>query len=217
MNVINPQSWRDRYIERWETLKDEAGLSRRQMVVIGVLAAASLSGGLIAARQSRIHPVIQEKPRIVRAKAPLPIEKSYVYVHVSGGVFVPGLYRLPAGARIDEAIKAAGGIKPDGAPDSVNLAAKVHDGQKIAVPLKAAGVDAAANGPPETAEQGRTNLNTATAEQLDRLDGIGPVLAKRIIAWRERHGRFSTVRQLDDVQGIGAKKYALIKDAVVVE
>lgn len=192
-------------------------MSRRQMAVIGVLAVASLFGGLIAARQSRIHAVVQEKPRVVRVKAPSPIEKRYVYVHVSGGVLAPGLYKLPAGARIDEAIKAAGGIKPEGAPDAVNLAAKVHDGQKIDVPLKAADVNAAPNGPQEAAEQGRTNLNTATIEQLERLDGIGPVLAKRIIAWRERHGRFSTVRQLDDVQGIGAKKFALIRDAVVVE
>ncbi len=142
-------------------------------------------------------------------------------VHVAGAVGRPGLVEVVAGSRVADAIAAAGGGVPDADLDRLNLAAKVADGQRIAVahvgdpgvgPVDAtvdpAGATDGAAGP--------VNLNTATEAQLDTLPGIGPTLAGAIIRERERRGGFTRVDQLRDVRGIGEKRFADLQPLVVV-
>jgi competence protein ComEA len=144
-------------------------------------------------------------------------------VHVAGAVREPGVYRLPAGARVRDAVERAGGARASGDVNAINLAAKVADGQQIVVPSRARGGAAApaavsaggvgvgaagaAPGPP-------ISLNNATAEQLDTLNGVGPATAQKIIAWRTQHGGFRSVADLGQVPGIGPKKLAALKDRV---
>lgn len=142
-----------------------------------------------------------------------------VVVDVAGKVRRPGLYRLPAGSRVDDAVRAAGGARPGVDLDNLNLAAKVSDGQQIMVGLPSlpgatAGAPAAGAGPaPAT---GPVSLNNATAEQLDALPGVGPVLAQHIVDYRTAHGGFSSVSQLQEVSGIGPAKYDTIKNLVTL-
>jgi competence protein ComEA len=139
-------------------------------------------------------------------------------VQVVGAVRRPGVYRLGAGRRVDDAVRAAGGATRRADAAGVNLAAKVSDGQQIIVP--AAGVVGAAATAPAggaAAAPGQPlNLNTATPEQLDQLDGVGPATAQKIVAYRQAHGGFRSVSDLDQVPGIGEKKLAALKDRVRV-
>jgi competence protein ComEA len=143
-------------------------------------------------------------------------------VHVAGAVRRPGVYRLRTGARIQDAVRRAGGARPRGDLNAINLAAKVADGQQVVVPPRAPGgvapagaVGAAATGA-GTAPAAPVSLNSATAEQLDTLDGVGPVTAQKIIAWREEHGGFRSVDDLGQVPGIGPKRLAALRDHVQV-
>ena len=139
-----------------------------------------------------------------------------VVVSVVGQVVRPGLVTLPAGARVADAVAAAGGLLPGADPVSVNLAAVVSDGQQVGV-----GVPGATGGSPAAAGgaatgQGAVNLNTATVAELDALPGIGPVLAQRIVDYRSQQGRFTSVDQLDDVPGIGPTLYSRLAGSVSV-
>jgi competence protein ComEA len=138
---------------------------------------------------------------------------STVVVSVVGLVAHPGLVTLPSGARVADALEAAGGLLPGADPASVNLAAVVGDGQQVAVGVPGAAV---ATGAPAGGSGGPVNLNTATADELDALPGIGPVLAQRIVDHRDQEGRFTRVEQLDDVPGIGPALYAQIAPRVRV-
>jgi competence protein ComEA len=144
-------------------------------------------------------------------------------VHVAGAVREPGVYRLPAGARVQDAVERAGGAKASGDVNAINLAAKVVDGQQVVVPVRVRGGGASAgssvpaaagSGPTGVAGGPPISLNNATAEQLDTLDGVGPATAQKIIAWRTQHGGFRSVADLGQVPGIGPKKLAALKDKV---
>ena len=135
-----------------------------------------------------------------------------IVVHVAGAVNRPGVVELPEGSRTHEAIAAAGGSAAGADLNRLNLAAVLADGQKIHVPLvgepdgtgTAPGDAGAEPGGAEPA--GATiDLNSATAEELGTLPRVGPVLAQRIVDWRKEHGRFSTVEELDAVDGVGPK------------
>ncbi len=136
-------------------------------------------------------------------------------VAVVGLVARPGLVTVPAGARIADAVEAAGGFLPGADPAAVNLAAVITDGQQIAVgvPGSSGSAEPAA---PGAAGGAQVNLNTATAEELDALPGIGPVRAQRIVAHRGRMGHFRSVEELDDVPGIGPAIAAALVDLVTV-
>ncbi|MCF6743207.1 competence protein ComEA [Blastococcus sp. KM273128] len=141
-----------------------------------------------------------------------------VVVAVVGQVARPGLVTLPAGARVADAVAAAGGLLPDADPASVNLAAPLSDGQQVAVGVPGA---APAGAPPVAAPGaagagGRLDLNTAGVAELDALPGIGPVLAQRIVDHRTRAGGFGSVEELDQVPGIGPAKAAELADLVRV-
>jgi competence protein ComEA len=125
-----------------------------------------------------------------------------VVVDVTGAVADPGVYRLPAGSRVTDAVERAGGASGGAFLEAINLAARLADGQQVAVPRKGpGGTPLAAAG--AAAEAGPISLGTATAEQLDTIDGIGPVTAQKIVEYREQQGGLASVDQLDQVSGIG--------------
>jgi competence protein ComEA len=140
---------------------------------------------------------------------------SVVVIDVVGKVTNPGVYRLPLGSRVADAVQAAGGALPGVDLSTLNLAALVSDGQQVAVGVPGAPV-VAADGTGAGATSGPVNLNTATAAQLDALPGVGPVLAQHILDWRSAHGQFTSVDQLREVSGIGEAKYADLKALVTV-
>ena len=130
---------------------------------------------------------------------------------VAGRVRHPGLVRLRTGARVDDALKAAGGVLPGVSTGVLNLARKVADGEQVLV-----GVDGPAAASGAAGAGVLLDLNTATAQDFDALPGIGPVLAERLVSWRTEHGRFASVDQLREVSGVGESKYQSIKPKVRV-
>lgn len=122
-------------------------------------------------------------------------------VYVSGAVRRPGLVRLRDGDRVGDAVKAAGGARASADLDMVNLAARVADGQQVTVPSRASGGGVGATG-----GSGPISLSSATLEQLDQLDGVGPGLAQKIIDYRAQHGGFRSIDELGEVPGIGEKR-----------
>src|SRR5215216_3969993 len=129
-----------------------------------------------------------------------------VWVHVAGAVRRPGLYRVPADARAGAAVDAAGGLTRRADQTAVNLAGTLRDGQQLVVPVRGAARAeapagaAGAAGHAGAGEGGKIRLSTATVEQLDTLDGLGPTLAKRIVQWRDAHGGFESIEQLREVE-----------------
>ena len=137
-----------------------------------------------------------------------------VYVHVAGAVRKPGLVQLPVGTRVATALERVGG--PTGKADLtlVNLAARVQDGQQIVVPVAGNAAGVAAPGPGGPIPGVKIHLSTATTEQLDEVDGIGPTLAERIIEYRDSHGGFRSLQELAEVDGIGEKRLATLREAL---
>ena len=143
---------------------------------------------------------------------------SIVVAHVAGAVARPGLYRLGGSPRIADAIDAAGGPATDADLDQVNLAAPVADGERVYVPRRGESPPpvAGAGGGPSAAAAGPLDLNTATAEQLEDLPGVGPSTAAAILAYRQEHGRFRSVDELLEVRGIGEARLAELRPKVRV-
>jgi competence protein ComEA len=140
-----------------------------------------------------------------------------LYVHVAGAVRRPGLVRVAAGSRVAEAIARAGGPRPKADLSGVNLAAQVEDGQQVVVPPAGAvpGMAGTAAAPGTAAGAGiKPSLGSATVEQLDEIDGIGPTLAERIAAYRTENGGFGSVDELKEVDGIGEKRFETLREAL---
>jgi competence protein ComEA len=148
-----------------------------------------------------------------------------VLVQVAGEVARPGVYRVPAGARVNDAVERAGGLTRRADQAGVNLVARVQDGQQVIVPRRGAGGAGVASARPGAGGAGAraggaggsggpVSLSSATVAQLDTLDGIGPTLAQRIIDYRQAHGGFRSVDQLRDVSGIGDKRFEALRNAV---
>lgn len=139
-----------------------------------------------------------------------------VTVHVCGAVRSPGVVTLPAGARVQDAIELAGGATAKAELAAVNLAAKVVDGQQIVVPKRgeapSAGVAAAA----APSAGALININTASAAELEELDGVGPATAQAIIDYRTEQGPFGAIEDIMNVPGIGDAKFAAMKDSITV-
>jgi competence protein ComEA len=138
-----------------------------------------------------------------------------VVVAVSGKVHRPGLVRVPAGARVADAIEAAGGVLPGTDISSLNLARKVTDGELIAVGVVASPGPSGGSGG-SGSSGGLVNLNTATLEQLQTLPGVGPVLGQHIVDYRTQHGGFKSVAELRNVNGIGDVRFNDLKSRVTV-
>lgn len=141
---------------------------------------------------------------------------STLTVHVAGWVAAPGLYELVAGARVADAVAAAGGLLPGADTSGVNLAAVLVDGEQVVIPGPGPpGGTPVAPGAGGT-EDGIVHLNRATVAELETLPGVGPVLAERIVEYRDQHGPFTAVEDLLDVPGIGEAKLAALRDRVAV-
>jgi competence protein ComEA len=140
-------------------------------------------------------------------------ESGDVVVDVTGAVRRPGVYRMPAGSRVDDAVTRAGGAAPRAELEAVNLAAKLADGQQVVVPERLPGGGTAA-GASVAAEDGPISLGAATVEQLEGIDGIGPVTAADIVEFRDEHGGLASVEQLDDVPGIGPATMESLREAL---
>lgn len=147
--------------------------------------------------------------------------RNLLVVDVAGEVRRPGVYRVPSGARADAAVQLAGGVTAHAERAAVNLAMPLHDGQQVVVPRNGAAPAASPVAPtagssasPSGAPAQPISLSTATVEQLDTLDGIGPTLAARIVQYRDAHGGFKSVDELRQVSGIGDKRFAALRKAV---
>jgi competence protein ComEA len=186
-------------------------LSRSQLIVYGAIAVALL---LIGARWIRGASERGSEPGGVAFAAESGSVESGasglqvsedggedVVVHVAGAVRNPGVYRLPSGSRVTDAMDRAGGPAPGASLDAINLAARLADGQQVVVPSKTA--SAAAAGAATAATDGPISLGSATLEQLDTIEGIGPVTAQDILDYRDEHGGLSSIEELDEVSGIG--------------
>lgn len=144
-----------------------------------------------------------------------PVAAQEVLVHVAGKVKKPGVVRLDADSRVEDAINAAGGVLANTDVSTLNLARKVNDGEQILVGVE--GADSSANGETGGTAGGETgggdgkiSINQSTKEQLEKLPGVGESLAERIIAYRKEQGKFQNVEDLKNVSGIGEKKYAAL-------
>ncbi|RBY78531.1 competence protein ComEA [Blastococcus sp. TF02-09] len=205
---------------RW----DPGRRGARSLWIAGLLAALLLVAWTWADRP-RVEPA--PEPATGSAAPPAPTSSpavgeaagtaTPVVVAVVGQVARPGLVTVPTGSRVADALEAAGGLLPGTDPASVNLAALVTDGQQIAVGVPGvAGSQPAPSAGGGAAGGGLVDLNRATAQELDALPGIGPVLAQRIVDHRDEQGPFRSVDQLDDVPGIGPTIFAELAELVTV-
>lgn len=184
-------------------------LSRSQLLVYGAVAVALL---LLGARWIRSSDQGSSPPGGVSFKAdsfqPSQEGSRDVVVHIAGEVRRPGVYRLPAGSRVDDAVQRAGGVTGRADENAINLAARLADGQQVVVP---AGSRGGAGAAVAASPDGPISLGNATVEQLDTIEGIGPLTAQKIIDYRDQHGGFSSVEQVDQVPGIGPATMEALK------
>lgn len=185
---------------------------------------AALAAVIAAVGVWRDRPVREPAPvlPLITAAAPAarppPAAFPEVVVSVAGRVARPGLVRLPDGTRVADALAAAGGALPGTDLMGLNIARRLSDGEQLLVgvaPPPGQPADSGALGAPAGTSR-KVDLNAATLEQLDVLPGVGPVTAQRILDWRAAHGRFASVDQLREVDGIGPARLARLKDLVRV-
>jgi competence protein ComEA len=172
---------------------------RRRALAVG----AALLLALVLAGKLLLRPADPAVPPVRVAKSPTaPASAARLFVNVVGAVRRPGLYRLKDGSRVADAVTRAGGPTPKAQIELLNLAARVADGEQVVVPRRGLAVPAAgaAGGP---AAAGPVHLNSATLEQLDALPSVGPVTAQKILDYRQQHGAFGSVDELDAISGIG--------------
>lgn len=183
--------------------------SQVQVRAVGAPAGAAAPTGALGSPLGR-------SPAPARSPSPGAPPRDLV-IDVAGKVRRPGVYRLAEGSRVVDAVRAAGGALPGVSTVSLNLAAPLTDGQQVVVGVAvapAAGPSGGAGG--GGAGGGLVNLNTAGIDQLETLPGVGPVLAQNILDWRNEHGRFASVDQLNEVTGIGEVKFATLRSHVTV-
>ena len=180
--------------------------SLNQKKALAVIAVMILLGSVVLVVQGNSTP--QASAEII----PITIAEPEIFVDVTGAVNNPGVYTLTGKSRVIDAIKAAGDSAPGADLSTINLARVLNDGEQIYVDstvVNSAGVRVSKKLP-----SGPININRATARQLDALDGIGPVIAARIVEYRKVNGSFLSVDDLQKVSGIGAAKFAQIKAKV---
>ena len=222
-----PPTWR----ERLELLTDPPSWTpgRIAAAAVGLLVAAGVV--VVLLRPPGGSPAEVTLPRAGTAADPAPTSTTApptVVAHAAGAVRVAGVYRLEPGARAADLVEAAGGAAPDADLQRLNLAAPVADGERLYVPRVGEATPPPVAGPTGGSQPGGeaggaggegggpVNINTATAEQLEELPGVGPAIAAAILDERERRGRFTTVDDLLDVRGIGDARLEQLRDLVTV-
>jgi competence protein ComEA len=186
-------------------------LSRTQVVVYAAVAIALLLVGARAIRGEGGGEVSFASVEAVPAEGGFSIggQSGDLVVDVTGAVRDPGVYRMPAGSRVNDAVARAGGAAPRAQLEAINLAARLADGQQVVVPERLPGGAAAVGA---AGAEGPIGLGTATVEQLEEIEGIGPVTAEAIVGFRDEHGGLSSVEQLDQVSGIGPATMDSLRD-----
>lgn len=196
-------------------------LDRRAVAALLVIAAAGVAWAGLVALRSRPQAAEVGPATVVATGTPLPLPgasaapSAELLVDVQGPVRRPGVVRLPAGARVLDALRAAGGAKRGVSTSSLNLARPLSDGEQVVL-ATGGGPVPATGGAGTGAAAGPVDLNAATLADLDGLPGVGPVLAQRILDWRTEHGRFSAVEELQEVPGIGPATYSDLRGRVRV-
>jgi competence protein ComEA len=180
--------------------------SRNQKIVLAIVAAIVLALSVLVVLRGNTQ--ITAAPEII----PITIAEPKIFVDVTGAVNRPGVYSLTGRSRVIDAIKAAGDSAPGADLSTINLARMLNDGEQIYVDSTV--VNSSGQRVSKKVASGPININRATLRQLDALDGIGPVIAGRIIEYRKKNGSFLTIDDLQKVSGIGAAKFAQIKSKV---
>ena len=139
-----------------------------------------------------------------------------IVVDVVGAIRKPGVYDFPQGARVIDAVRAAGGFVSGAEQQAINLARPLVDGEQIVVPKKGEAAPPAAGGASAQQPGGKVNINSATESDFENLPGIGPVLAQKIVDYRTQHGPFRSIQDLMKVTGIGQKKFDSLQAYVTV-
>jgi competence protein ComEA len=197
-------------------------ITRKQAIALAavLVLVLFLFGRQLGRRSTDPSPAVQPLPASAATSAvaskPKPASTVLV-VQVVGAVHRPGLYRLPNGSRVADAVRRAGGASRRADTELINLAAPLADGTQVVVPRKGSGGAAATPSAAGTASgqpAGPVHLNSATLEDLETLPGIGPVTAQKILVYRQQHGPFTTVDELDAVPGIGPAHMAQLRDLV---
>lgn len=214
-------------------------LERRQQLIILIITAVILFGGGYKYACWQKNNPAESKVALEQFEEQLETlsgaeeKKTEIMVHVTGAVEKSGVYRLPANARVNDAVKKAG-IQAEANLDGLNLAAPLIDGQKIIVPLKqdlnledgkilpgqsgafTSNMTGNTSGGNQAAPDALININTADQAALENLPGIGPALAQRIIQYREKNGLFKTPEDIKNVAGIGEKRFENLKDLITI-
>jgi competence protein ComEA len=190
-------------------------LAREQIVIAAIVVLGLLFVGSRLLNRSHVAAAPPIPTATSANTTPDATTGARMYVDVVGAVRRPGLYRLPHGSRVADAVARAGGPTRKAQLDLLNVAAPLADGEQVVVPRRGSAVAAAAGpGAGVPSATGPVHLSTATAEQLDSLPGIGPVTAQKIIDYRQQHGGFSSVEELDAVPGIGPARLEQLKGLV---
>ncbi len=200
----------------------EEWLERYRAYIIAALAIAVAMGFVVFwISRPRAVPVVISTPTPTAAptSAPTPTPAP-LRVYVTGAVRTPDVYRLPPGSIVKDAIQAAGGATADADLEHINLALELRDQQQLYVPHK--GEDAPPVSPPsaqplKSGQESKVNINTASAEELDALPGVGPAIAQRIVDYRTENGPFATIEDIMNVKGIGPATFARLKDHITTE
>ncbi|MDX6624571.1 MAG: competence protein ComEA [Solirubrobacterales bacterium] len=186
-------------------------IGRAQLFVYAAVAVALALIGVRALQAERGEPAsfeVESGAEGAEGGFSLGGEGGDVVVDVTGAVRRPGVYRLPAGSRVEDAVARAGGAEGHAVLEAINLAARLADGQQVVVPSSRPGATVGV----ASSEDGPISLGTATVEQLDTIDGIGPVTAADIVEFRDEHGGLASVEQLDQVSGIGPATMEALRD-----
>ena len=197
-------------------LKELTIEQRRGVAVLAITAVAIALFSFFSARGEAVPQVVAQNPNVATTPPAL-----MIYIDVTGKVKAPGVYQIPDGSRVIDAVTMAGGFKRGFNASHINLARRLVDGEQVAItskkfqsitpPTDRKGVFSGFNG-----FNGKVSINSGTKAQFDSLPGIGPVLAQRIIDHRNRVGTFVTIEAIQDVSGIGASIFAQIADRLTL-
>ena len=206
--------------------------NQEKITIILLLIVIIIGGGIVLYKNinSEDNFAINRASDISENKPAMQIENPPVIIHITGAVKSPGVYQLKSTDRIVDAVKIAGGATEEANLDLINLAALLKDGQKIIIPYKTYSetgeeintntynnVESVYSSSSPVSSSAKININTANANMLQALPGIGPVLSERIIKYRNQNGFFGVIDDIKDVSGIGEKKFEGIKDLICVQ